>query len=350
MRKLASYIDHTLLKATATPDDIRDLCEEAAMYGFAAVCVNPVYVDLAAHLLAGSGVKVATVVGFPLGANLTWVKEEETRQAVRCKADEIDMVISLGAAKSGQWDAVANDVHSVVEAAEGKIVKAILETCCLDDDEKCQSEANFINPEVGGRAPLLVSEPGLYSLILRSRKPEAKAFKRWITHEVIPAIRRAGGYMAAGQNDTPESIMARAVLIAQDTITRLQERTAALETQAEVDRPKVVFADSIEVSKSTILVGELAKLVKQSTGHDIGQRRMFDWLRDNGFLHKRGSDRNMPTQKSMDMGLIVIKEGSRIGSSGESHITKTPKVTGKGQIYFVNRFREILDGQQGVRQ
>ena len=129
MRNLASYIDHTLLKATATPDDIRDLCEEAAMYGFAAVCVNPVYVDLAAHLLAGSGVKVATVVGFPLGANLTWVKEEETRQAVRCKADEIDMVISLGAAKSGQWDAVANDVHSVVEAAEGKIVKAILETC-----------------------------------------------------------------------------------------------------------------------------------------------------------------------------------------------------------------------------
>ena len=156
MRNLASYIDHTLLKATATPDDIRDLCEEAAMYGFAAVCVNSVYVDLAAHLLAGSGVKVATVVGFPLGANLTWVKEEETRQAVRCKADEIDMVISLGAAKSGQWDGVANDVHSVVEAAEGKIVKAILETCFLDDDEKCQAAlaalrggAHFVKTSTG---------------------------------------------------------------------------------------------------------------------------------------------------------------------------------------------------------
>ena len=218
----------------------------------------------------------------------------------------------------------------------------------LDDDEKNTIIINDGIPGNPNRA--IISEPGLYSLILRSRKPEAKAFKRWITHEVIPAIRRAGGYMAAGQNDTPESIMARAVLIAQDTITRLQERTAALETQAEVDRPKVVFADSIEVSKSTILVGELAKLIKQSTQYDIGQKRMFDWLRDNGFLHKRGSDRNMPTQKSMDMGLIVIKEGSRIGSSGESHITKTPKVTGKGQIYFVNRFREILDGQQGVRQ
>ena len=247
--------------------------------------------------------------------------------------------------RDGQPWFVAKDVCDCLNI--GNVTEALRG---LDDDEKCQSEANFINPEVGGRAPLLVSEPGLYSLILRSRKPEAKAFKRWITHEVIPAIRRAGGYMAAGQNDTPESIMARAVLIAQDTITRLQERTAALETQAEVDRPKVVFADSIEVSKSTILVGELAKLIKQSTQYDIGQKRMFDWLRDNGFLHKRGSDRNMPTQKSMDMGLIVIKEGSRIGSSGESHITKTPKVTGKGQIYFVNRFREILDGQQGVRQ
>lgn len=217
----------------------------------------------------------------------------------------------------------------------------------LDEDEKGYESVVSLG---GAQQSLIISEPGLYSLILRSRKPEAKAFKRWITHEVIPAIRRTGGYMAAGQSDTPESIMARAVLIAQDTITRLQERTTALETQAEADRPKVVFADSIEVSKSTILVGELAKLVKQSTGHDIGQRRMFDWLRDNGFLHKRGSDRNMPTQKSMDMGLIVIKEGSRIGSSGESHITKTPKVTGKGQIYFVNRFREILEDQQGVRQ
>lgn len=205
----------------------------------------------------------------------------------------------------------------------------------LDEDEKGYESVVSLG---GAQQTLIVSEPGLYSLILRSRKPEAKAFKRWITHEVIPAIRRTGGYMAAVQSDTPESIMARAVLVAQDTITRLQARTSALEARAEADRPKVVFADSIEVSRSTILVGELAKLVKQSTGRDIGQRRMFDWLRDNGFLHKRGSDRNMPTQKSMDMGLIVIKEGSRIGSSGESHITKTPKITGKGQIYFINAF------------
>ena len=244
--------------------------------------------------------------------------------------------------RDGQPWFVAKDVCDCLELGNPRTSLAL-----LDEDEKGVHSVDTLG---GLQEMSIISEPGLYSLILRSRKPEAKAFKRWITHEVIPAIRRTGGYMAAGQNDTPESIMARAVLIAQDTITRLQERTAALETQAEVDRPKVVFADSIEVSKSTILVGELAKLIKQSTQYDIGQKRMFDWLRDNGFLHKRGSDRNMPTQKSMDMGLIVIKEGSRIGSSGESHITKTPKVTGKGQIYFVNRFREILDGQQGVRQ
>lgn len=236
--------------------------------------------------------------------------------------------------RGGQPWFIAKDVCDCLEL--GNTTEALRG---LDDDEKFTLSNPEGNPRAGIPLELnIISEPGLYSLILRSRKPEAKAFKRWITHEVIPAIRRTGGYMAAVQSDTPESIMARAVLVAQDTITRLQARTSALEARAEADRPKVVFADSIEVSRSTILVGELAKLVKQSTGRDIGQRRMFDWLRDNGFLHKRGSDRNMPTQKSMDMGLIVIKEGSRIGSSGESHITKTPKITGKGQIYFINAF------------
>lgn len=236
--------------------------------------------------------------------------------------------------RDGQPWFVAKDVCDCLEL--GNTTEALRG---LDDDEKFTLSNPEGNPRAGIPLELnIISEPGLYSLILRSRKPEAKAFKRWLVHEVIPSIRRSGGYMAAVQSDTPESIMARAVLVAQDTITRLQARTSALEARAEVDRPKVVFADSIEVSRSTILVGELAKLVKQSTGHDIGQRRMFDWLRDNGFLHKRGSDRNMPTQKSMDMGLIVIKEGSRIGSSGESHITKTPKITGKGQIYFINTF------------
>lgn len=243
--------------------------------------------------------------------------------------------------RDGQPWFVARDVCDCLEIGNNRDAIST-----LDVDEK--DVATTDTP--GGRQELsIISEPGLYSLILRSRKPDAKAFKRWITHEVIPAIRRTGGYVHASPDDTPEAIMARAVLIAQDTITRLQEQTAVLQAQVTQDRPKVVFADSIEVSQSTILVGELAKLIKQSTGWDIGQRRMFDWLRDNGFLHKRGSDRNMPTQKSMDLGLFVIKEGSRIGSSGESHITKTPKVTGKGQIYFVNRFRDMQEARKEAR-
>lgn len=243
--------------------------------------------------------------------------------------------------RNGEPWFIAKDVCHCLELGNPRTSIAL-----LDEDEK----AVHTMDTPGGRQELsIISEPGLYSLILRSRKPEAKAFKRWITHEVIPAIRRTGGYVHASPDDTPEAIMARAVLIAQDTITRLQEQTAALQAQVTQDRPKVVFADSIEVSQSTILVGELAKIIKQSTGWDIGQRRMFDWLRDNGFLHKRGSDRNMPTQKSMDLGLFVIKEGSRIGSSGESHITKTPKVTGKGQIYFVNRFLDMQEERKEAR-
>lgn len=197
--------------------------------------------------------------------------------------------------------------------------------------------SNPIATPGGTQELLMVAEPGLYFFLGRSDKPGALPFQKWLAGEVLPSIRRHGVYA------TPQTV--EAMLNDPETtikiLTALKEERAqrhALEARAEVDRPKVVFADSIEVSRSTILVGELAKLVKQSTGHDIGQRRMFDWLRDNGFLHKRGSDRNMPTQKSMDMGLIVIKEGSRIGSSGESHLTKTPKITGKGQIYFINTF------------
>ncbi len=134
--ELARYIDHTLLRADATVTDIVKLCDEAAEHRFAAVCVNPVYVDLAAHLLAGSGVKVATVVGFPLGATYTAVKVLETREAVLRKADEIDMVMNIAAAKAGQWEAVTGEIRQVVAAAEGKPVKVILETALLTDEEK----------------------------------------------------------------------------------------------------------------------------------------------------------------------------------------------------------------------
>ena len=153
---IAQYIDHTLLKADATVDDIVKLCNEADEHRFAAVCVNPVYIDLAAHILAGSGVRVATVVGFPLGATFTAAKTLETREAILRKADEIDMVMNIAAARAGHWDAVADDIRQVVAVADGKLVKVILETAFLTDDEKrraCEAAvvagAGFVKTSTG---------------------------------------------------------------------------------------------------------------------------------------------------------------------------------------------------------
>lgn len=227
---------------------------------------------------------------------------------------------------------VARDVCECLELGNPRTSIAL-----LDEDEK---GVHTMDTPGGAQEMSIVSEAGLYSLILRSRKPEAKAFKRWITHEVLPAIRKHGGYL------TPAKL--EEALTDPDTIIRLatnlkaeREKRQALEAQAAADRPKVVFAESIEVAKTSILVGEMAKLIKQATGCDMGQNRFFEWLRANGYLHKGGSARNMPTQRCIDAGWMEIKEGTRIGSGGECHITRTPKVTGKGQIYFVNLFREM---------
>ena len=199
----------------------------------------------------------------------------------------------------------------------------------LDDDEK-----NSITIDDGIRGnpnKAIITEAGLYSLILRSRKPEAKAFKRWVTHEVLPAIRKDGGYMVARKDETPEETMARAVLIAQATIDRQSK-------QIEEMKPKAVFADAVSVSSSTILVGDLAKILKQN-GCDIGGNRLFSLLREQGYLCKqKGAMWNMPTQRSMEMGLFEVKETAVTHSDGHVTINKTPKVTGKGQIYFINRY------------
>lgn len=201
----------------------------------------------------------------------------------------------------------------------------------LDDDEVM----NLPNWEVGGKAPLIVSEAGFYKLVMRSRKPEAKAFQRWVTHEVLPAIRRTGGYMVAKQDETPEQIMARAVLVAQDTIERQKRQIDEL-------KPKALFADAVAASDGTCLVGELAKMLKQN-GVNIGQNRLFSWLRENGYLGKTGSNRNVPTQRSMEQGLFRIKETAVTHSDGHVTINRTPKVTGKGQRYFIEAFAKRGD-------
>lgn len=206
----------------------------------------------------------------------------------------------------------------------------------------CEKANDFRGVEMTATAtPMkIIPEEDVYALIFGSHLESAKQFRRWICDEVLPAIRKHGGYL------TPAKL--EEALTDPDTIIRLatnlkaeRKKRQALEAQAAADRPKVVFAESIEVAKTSILVGEMAKLIKQATGCDMGQNRFFEGLRANGYLHKGGSARNMPTQRCIDAGWMEIKEGTRIGSSGECHITRTPKVTGKGQIYFVNLFREM---------
>lgn len=206
----------------------------------------------------------------------------------------------------------------------------------LDEDEVL----NLPNWEGKGKAPLVVSEPGLYKLIMRSRKPEAKAFQRWVTHEVLPAIRKTGGYIAAKQDETPEQIMARAVIVAQDTIERQKRQLDEL-------KPKAMFADAVAASDGTCLVGELAKMIRQN-GVEIGQNRLFDVLRSRGFLGKSGGNRNVPTQRAMDMGLFRIKETAITHSDGHVTLNRTPKVTGKGQRYFVEMF--VKEGSECTSQ
>lgn len=179
------------------------------------------------------------------------------------------------------------------------------------------------------REMYIINESGLYSLVLSSKLPSAKKFKRWVTSEVLPALRKTGQYQV--KELSGQELMAKALIEAQSVL-------AAKDKQIQEMKPKVVFADAVATSHTSILVGELAKILKQN-GIDMGQKRLFAWLREKGYLIKRqGTDYNMPTQKAMELGLFEIKEGSYVNGSGVNITTKTPKVTGKGQQYFINKF------------
>ena len=184
-----------------------------------------------------------------------------------------------------------------------------------------------IDTPSGEQEMTIINESGLYSLVLSSKLPGAKKFKRWVTAEVLPTIRKTGGYQLP--KDYPSALRA---------LADATEKLLAVETENEANKPKVLFADAVSTAKTSILVGELAKLLKQN-GIDIGQNRLFGWLRENGFLIRRnGTDFNMPTQKSMDLGLFEIKETVVSHADGHTSVNKPPKVTGKGQQYFVQRF------------
>ena len=207
-------------------------------------------------------------------------------------------------------------------------------------DEEDRQKQNLPTAQNGKlvAASWLINESGLYSLILSSKMPKAKEFKRWVTSEVIPAIRKTGGYIAGSENMTDAEIMAKAVLVAQSTIRQRDQRIKELEGDVAAAKPKVLFADAVSASDSTILIGDLAKILKQN-GHPIGQKRLFCWMREQGYLIKRqGADYNSPTQRAMEMGLFKIKETAISHSDGHVSVSKTTKVTGKGQQYFINKF------------
>lgn len=185
----------------------------------------------------------------------------------------------------------------------------------------------------------VINESGLYSLILSSKLPTAKQFKRWVTSEVLPTIRKHGAYMT---DQKAEAIVTNKDALA-DLLQQASDQLKEKDIQIAEMKPKALFADAITESHTSILVGELAKILRQN-GIDIGQKRLFKWLRNNHYLiSRKGTDWNMPTQYSMNLGLFEIKESSHINGNGVNVITKTPKVTGKGQKYFVNKFlKEVI--------
>ena len=232
--------------------------------------------------------------------------------------------------RNGEPWFVAADVCKALE-----IVNNRMATDRLDEDEK--NTVSLTDGNRGNPNTVIINEPGLYSLVLSSRKPEAKQFKRWITHEVIPSIRRNGGYIAGQETLSDEDLLSRALMVAQRKIDEKTAQLAAAHAQIEAERPKVIFADAVSSSGTSILIRELAKLLTQN-GYSTGERRLYEKLRSDGYLIKGGSDYNLPTQRSMNMGLFEIKETVIHDSMGNSKISRTPKVTGKGQQYFINKF------------
>ena len=208
----------------------------------------------------------------------------------------------------------------------------------LDEDEVTKFNLGGLSGESN-----IVSEYGLYNLILASRKKEAKKFKRWITHDVIPTIRKHGAYMSSEVIEKTLSDPDYLIRLA----TNLKEekaKRALAEAQIERDKPKVLFADTVSASNKSCLVGELAKLISQEAirrgeiNKKIGQNNLFAWMRSSGYLCKSGERKNQPLQQYVEQGLFELKKGSYVDSNGSNITTTTTKVTGKGQIYFVNKF------------
>ena len=226
---------------------------------------------------------------------------------------------------------VGKDVAEVLGYSNSR--KAIADH--VDSEDKGVTKCYTLG---GTQQIAIINESGLYSLILSSKLPDAKKFKRWVTSEVLPTIRKHGAYMT----DSKAAAIVTDKGSLADLLQQAAEQLKRKDIQIEQMKPKALFADAVSTSDTPILVGELAKILHQN-GVSMGQNRLFRWLRDNGYLiSKKGTSYNMPTQRAMELGLFKIKENAITHSDGHVTITKTPKVTGKGQVYFVNKFVQGL--------
>lgn len=209
----------------------------------------------------------------------------------------------------------------------------------LDRHVDTEDKNTVANPDGkrGNPNMTIINESGLYALVLSSKLPTARRYRHWVTSEVLPSIRKHGLYATA---ETAERLLSDPDFVIRlfTEIKAEKEMRQQLEAEAAANAPKVLFADSVEASKTSILVFDLAKLIRQN-GVDIGGKRLFAWMRDNGYLVRRkGADYNMPTQKAMEMGLFEVKETAITYADGHISVNRTPKVTGRGQVYFINKF------------
>lgn len=183
----------------------------------------------------------------------------------------------------------------------------------------------------------VIPEGDIYRLIVRSKLPSAEKFETWVFDEVIPSIRKNGGYIVGQETLSDEELMAKAILVAQKKIAERDKIIEKQRLKIEADKPKTIFADAVSTSHTSILIGDLAKLICQN-GVQTGQKRLFQWMRENGYLMKSGASYNMPMQRYIEQGLFEVKESSVQNPDGSVRVTRTTKVTGKGQLYFINKF------------
>lgn len=192
-----------------------------------------------------------------------------------------------------------------------------------------------------------INEANLYKTIFQSRKESAERFTEWVTGEILPSIRKNGGYIAGQESLSDDELMAKALLVAQNKIAERDTLITEQQRAIEQMKPQKIFAEAVATSHTSILVGDLAKLICQN-GVQIGQKRLFEWLRNNNFLIKSGASRNMPQQRFVEQGLFEVKESNIQNPDGSVRITRTTKVTGKGQIYFINKF--LAEGEEKCQQ